>query len=82
MSGFIIHAIENDYSLPEGYVELLEKKERGKAEKARKAAIAACPLCDESGVRNVKSEHDTFYGAIRECTHDPEIEKLFEDCLT
>lgn len=79
LSGFIIRAIENDYSLPEGYVELLKKKERAKAEKARKAAIDACLVCDSCGQRNVKSEMDTFYGVLHECTHDPEVEKQFED---
>lgn len=79
LSGFIIRAIENDYSLPEGYVELLKKKERVKAEKARKDAIDACSLCDGSGQRNVKSEMDEFYGVLHECTHDPEFEKQFED---
>ena len=79
MSGFIIHAIENDYSLPEGYLELLKKGERTKAEKARKSAIDACSLCDELGARNVKSEQDTFYGVTHECTHDPAVEKEFED---
>lgn len=79
MSGFIISAIESDYSLPEGYVELLKKKERAKAEKAREAAIAACPLCDDYGHRNVKSEMDAFYGVMHECTHDPKFEKQFED---
>jgi len=79
MSGFIIRAIESDYSLPEKYLELLKKKERGKAEKARKAAIDACRFCDEMGQRNVKSESDPFYGVMHECTHDPEIEKEYEE---
>ncbi len=79
MSGFIIRAIESDYSLPEGYTELLKKKERSVAEKARKAAIDACQLCDDSGQRNVKSEMDAFYGVMHDCTHDPEVEKQFED---
>ena len=79
LSGFVIRAIENDYSLPEGYVELLKRGERAKAEKARKTAIEACPLCDDTGHRNVKSEMDTFYGVLHECTHDPEVEKQFED---
>lgn len=81
ISGFIISAIENDYSLPEGYFELLKKKEHAKAEKARKAAIEACPLCDDDGQRNVKSEMDKFYGVTHECTHDWEVESQFEDHL-
>lgn len=36
VSGFIISAIENDYSLPEAYVELLKKSDRAKAEKIKK----------------------------------------------
>lgn len=79
MSGFIIRAIETDYSLPAGYVEILKKRERAKAEKARKAAIDACSFCDDFGSRNVKSEMDTFYGVLHECTHDPEIENQLED---
>ena len=79
ISGFIIRAIENDYSLPEGYLELLKKKERLKAEEARTVAIAACSFCDDFGSRNVKSEQDTFYGVMHECTHDSEVEKQFED---
>lgn len=79
ISGFIIRAIENDYSLPEGYQELLKKKERLKTEEARSAAIAACPFCDDCGSRNVKSEQDAFYGVTHECTHDSEVEKQFED---
>jgi hypothetical protein len=79
ISGFIIRAIENDYSLPEGYLELLKKKERLKAEEARTVAIVACSFCDDFGSRNVKSEQDTFYGVMHECTHDSEVEKQFED---
>jgi hypothetical protein len=79
MSGFIIRAIENDFSLPEVYLAAFKKKERVLTEKARKAAINACPLCDELGARNIKSEMDTFYGVLHECTHDLEIEKQFED---
>ena len=79
ISGFIIRAIETDYSLPAGYLEILKKSERTKAEKARETAIDACQLCDSNGHRNVKSEMDTFYGVLHECTHDPETEKQFED---
>ena len=79
LSGFIIKAIENDFSLPEGYIELLKKKEREKAETARKTAIDACPFCDGFGQRNVKSEMDPSFGVMHQCTHDPKVEKQFED---
>lgn len=79
ISGFIIRAIENDYSLPEGYTELLKRKEREAAEKERKAAINACPLCDDCGQRNVKSEMDDYGCVLHDCTHDSDFEKQFED---
>jgi hypothetical protein len=79
MSGFIIRAIENDYSMPEGYLEILKKTERAEAEKARNFAIDSCPLCDDCGQRNIKSEMDQFYGVLHDCTHDPEVENQFED---
>ena len=78
-SGFIIRAIEKNYSLPEGYLEILKKKERSKAEKARVEAIAICTYCDDCGMRNVKSERDEFFGLLHECTHDLEVEDQFED---
>lgn len=78
-SGFIIRAIEKSYSLPEGYLELLKKRERSKAEKARKEAIEICSFCDETGMRNVKSDQDKFFGLLHECTHDSEVESQFEE---
>lgn len=36
-------------------------------------------MCDGSGHRNVKSEMDTVYGVLHECTHDRIFEKQFED---
>lgn len=78
-SGFIIRAIEKNYSLPESYTELLKKRERSKAEKARKEAIETCLFCDDYGTRNVKSEKDKFFGLTHECTHDSEVENQFED---
>ena len=80
-SGFIIRAIEKNYSLPEGFMEHLKKEERTKAEKAREEAIAACSFCDDWGMRNVTSEHDVFFGLMHECTHDSEVESQFEDHL-
>lgn len=79
MSGFIIRAIENDYSLPEGYSDILNTRKRTEAEKNRREAIAVCEFCDGSGQRNVKSDFDPLYGVLHECTHDPKFEGRFED---
>ncbi len=65
--------------MPEGYLELLKKRERSKAEKARKEAIEICSFCDETGMRNVKSDQDKFFGLLHECTHDSEVESQFEE---
>jgi hypothetical protein len=78
-SGFIIKAIENDYSLPEEYLDLLKKDERKNIENARKLAINACQFCDELGYRNIKHEMDPFYGMQHECTHDPGVENQLEE---
>lgn len=78
-AGFLIEAIEQKYSLPETYYDYLRGKEQAEAIARRQASIDACPLCDDNGWRNVKSERDTFYGVRHQCTHDAEIEAQFED---
>jgi hypothetical protein len=78
-AGFLIEAIEQKYSLPESYFAHLREREAIGAAAARQEAIDACPMCDELGWRNVKSEQDNFYGVMHQCTHDPEIEAQFED---
>lgn len=78
-AGFLIEAIEQAYSLPETYHEYLRAADERKIQENRKAEIEACSLCNESGWRNVKSERDTFYGVMHQCTHDPATELRYED---
>ncbi|MDQ3062847.1 MAG: replication initiator protein A [Acidobacteriota bacterium] len=78
-AGFLIEAIEKAYSLPEAYHEYLRAADERKVQEQRKAKIEACPLCNESGWRNVKNEMDTFYGVMHQCTHDPAIESTLEE---
>jgi hypothetical protein len=78
-AGFLIEAIEQSYSLPDAYFEYIKNREVIEERKAKQADIDTCPLCDEKGWRNVKSEQDTFYGMMHQCTHDPKIESQFED---
>jgi hypothetical protein len=80
-AGFLIEAIEQKYSLPDAYYVRLREREEAAEGARRQAEIDACPLCDERGWRNVKSDRDTFYGVMHQCTHDPRIESEYEDHL-
>ncbi len=81
-AGFLIKAIEENYSLPEAYLEKLKEKESAKRAAERQTKIDACRICDERGWRNIKSEQNTFYGVMHKCTHDPEIESQFENLFS
>ena len=78
-AGFLIKAIEENYSFPESYLEKLKEKESADRAAMRQTKIDACSFCDERGWRNVKNEMDTFYGVMHQCTHDPEIEAELEE---
>jgi hypothetical protein len=91
-AGFLINAIEQDYSLPEKFHDRLKKiefeKERAKREAEtevwqleQEKLIAACTFCNEAGNRYVKMPEDPNYKAYHMCTHDPDIEAKFEDWL-
>jgi hypothetical protein len=72
-AGWMIEAIEQNYSAPPAYLEEIQKrKEREKLEAAQ-AATRACTICDNSGHRRVKNDRYPN-GAMKKCTHDPAIE--------
>ena len=79
-AGWIIEAIESNYTLPEGYLAHQAKKDEYQKSQARREAINACTICNESGYRIIRAKHpDTGqdYEAFRPCTHNPEIENKF-----
>jgi hypothetical protein len=78
-AGFLIKAVEENYSFPESYLEKLKETESANRAAKRQAKIDACKFCDDKGWRNVKNEQDNFYGVMHQCTHDPEIESQFEE---
>ena len=80
-AGFLIRAIEENYSFPESYHAELESREAREKELNRQKQIDACQICDERGWRNVKGEREVFGGLMHQCTHDPEIESQFEDYI-
>ncbi len=81
-AGFLIRAIEENYSYPESYQQALKEREVKQKLIDRKSRIAECEFCDERGWREIKSEQDVHYGLMHECTHDAEIENLLEDHST
>jgi hypothetical protein len=78
-AGFLIKAIEEKYSLPEAYQNHLEDQKIKLELELKRELINNCSFCNETGYRNVKSDKDTFYGLMHECTHDEEIENRFEE---
>jgi len=75
-AGWIIAAIENNYELPPAYIEARKREAEIARSQTKRAAIAACALCNESGQRIVIDERHPR-GAVRKCSHDPEIERQY-----
>ena len=70
-AGRLVKAIENDYELPQAFVEVLERERREKGAKARGDKSKDCHYCRGfSGWRYVNG----FGGPVRPCTHDPSVE--------
>jgi hypothetical protein len=78
-AGFLIKAIEENYSHPETYLNELKDRELAARRATKQEQIDNCLICNESGYRNVRSERDIHYGVMHECTHDAEIESQFEE---
>ncbi len=77
-AGWLIAAIEGNYTLPIAYLEELEKKRQAASTKEIGSATQACPLCDSNGWRRIKTpEHPN--GAMKRCTHNPEVEAKYAD---
>ncbi len=67
-AGRLVTAIENDYELPQGFVEAMAQERRAKEANERDATAKTCSYCQKlSGWRYVKENK----GPVRRCTHDP-----------
>jgi hypothetical protein len=64
----------DDWQLPPSYLEAKAKAEEAARSQARRDQIAACPLCDDSGFRMVKTA--TSSGA-KKCSHSAQIEARY-----
>jgi hypothetical protein len=76
LAGWIIAAIKNRYELPPAYLEAVAKAEEIKRSELKRKSVEECPLCNENGQRFAKSQ-EYPRGAIRRCSHNPEIEANF-----
>ena len=77
-AGWLVTAIEGDYTLPALYLEEQEKKQQALKGRQQKSGIERCSLCDEQGWRRVKSEQYPK-GAMKRCSHDPQAEAKYQD---
>ena len=77
-AGWIIAAIRNRYELPPAYLEAVARAEEIKRSAAKRKSIEECSLCNESGQRFAKNK-DNPRGAIRKCSHDPQIESQYQN---
>jgi hypothetical protein len=75
-AGWLIAAIEGNYTLPVAYLEEREKKRQEINARERKTTIEACQLCDSNGWRRIRTpEHPN--GAMKQCSHNPEVEMKY-----
>jgi hypothetical protein len=76
VAGWLIAAIENNYELPEAYVQAKAKAQEVTRGQEKRQAVESCNLCDEQGRRFIKSERYPS-GATKPCSHDPDIEAKY-----
>lgn len=80
-AGWLVSAIENNFTLPVAYIEEQQKKSttaaKGDGEKQNSKAIENCQLCDSIGWRRIITEQHPR-GAMKRCSHDPKAESKFQ----
>jgi hypothetical protein len=77
-AGWLVAAIEGNYTLPALYLEEQEKKQQALRAGEQKSGIERCALCDENGWRRVKSEPYPK-GAMKRCSHDSQAEAKYQN---
>jgi len=76
-AGWLIAAIEGNYTLPVAYLEEQEKKRQASKAKEQESAVEDCRLCDERGWRRVRTP-EYPNGAMKRCSHEPDIEAKYQ----
>jgi hypothetical protein len=69
VAGWLIKAIENNYELPQAYLEEKARIEELKHSQEKRTAREACQLCDSMGFRYLGGNR-----GVKKCSHDPDIE--------
>lgn len=77
-AGWLVAAIEGNYTLPALYLEEQERRQQALRAKERQFEVERCALCDAHGFRRVRSEQYPN-GAMKRCTHDPKAEAKYPD---
>ncbi len=77
-AGWLIAAIEGNFTLPVTYLEDQEKKQQAAKSAEAKIAAAKCRFCDEKGWRRVRTPNYPS-GAMKRCTHDAKAEAKYEN---
>lgn len=77
-AGWLIAAIEGNYTLPVAYLEEREKNQQVSKAKEQQAAVEDCQLCDEKGWRRIRTP-EYPNGAMKRCSHNPAIEARYSD---
>lgn len=75
-AGWLIAAIEGNYTLPVAYLEEQQKKKQIEKSKERKSTIQMCSFCDRNGWRRVRTIKYPD-GAMKQCSHDAAIEAKY-----
>lgn len=77
-AGWLIAAIEGNYTLPVAYLEEREKNKQVTSVKVQRSAVESCILCDSNGWRRILTpEHSN--GAMKRCSHDSDVEAKYID---
>lgn len=78
VSGWLIAAIEENYTLPAAYLEEQARQRQLAKADSTKAATEGCPFCDQNGWRRILTP-DHHHGAMKRCTHDPQTEAKYKN---
>ncbi len=77
-AGWLIAAIEGNYTLPVAYLEEQERRRQAIKAQEQKSAVEGCRLCDQKGWRRILTPEYPS-GAMKCCSHDPEIEAKYAE---
>jgi hypothetical protein len=75
-AGWLIAAIEGNYTLPVAYLEERERKQQAAKAREGKTAIESCQFCDSNGWRRIRTP-EYPNGAMKRCTHNAETEAKY-----